>query len=412
MPRGIDYIDPERLERLKNNMAEMLSVSLNVNKNFALVSQFIFERTGAMVSTSTLRRVFQYHTSGKPTRATLDLICKSMGFADWNDFVIKEQIRLRFRLSQVISFLRMNGISDRKLVKRLIHENKDNQNIFALLDAAIQIAISKRDTSFLKDFFEMLPTFESQKDLSMMYFMIHNLMIGLKQAGIMQELLPFYGADPIAQLYLVEWYVDEDNLDGYYYELLQTYHRHKKTPQSLLFYYCLMYQHALTNNLSTQVWADIIRNMAVPVNIHHIPKARRLAVLLIEAADQPTELVDTLKQAHEFLTTLDTDKKTVSALFISRLLFKKRLHGIISEILSMVPDTQYIGKDIFEQIHINQLNIYKAYSLCCNGKTEAAEVLLSTFDTLYVDSFIQNSILQDFAQVSALIAEKKQLTLG
>jgi hypothetical protein len=37
----------------------------------------------------------------------------------------------------------------------------------------------------------------------------------------MDELIPYYGADAKSQKYLVEYYVDEDNLNGYYYNLLQ-----------------------------------------------------------------------------------------------------------------------------------------------------------------------------------------------
>lgn len=90
MPKGLQNTNPEILERLRAKVAQTLTFSLNTNKNYDLFSDIIFERTGALLSNSTLRRVFQYECGNHPTQSTLDLICKTIGFRDWNDFIHNE----------------------------------------------------------------------------------------------------------------------------------------------------------------------------------------------------------------------------------------------------------------------------------------------------------------------------------
>jgi len=403
MPKGLDFIQPGMLEKLKSKLSESLPFTLHSNKNFTFLSQYIFERTGSLVSASTLRRVFQYRSDNKPTLATLDLICRSIGYAGWIDFHTKEQIQLRFELSQSMSFLRLNGIGNRQLIRQILHEHKDNLNIFALLDTLVQIALLNKDREFLESFFDFLPDFEKTKDLSMMYFLMHNLVIGLKQTGMIDHMIPFYGSHPKAQLYLVEWFVDEDNLDGYYYDLLQVYHQHKTDPQALLFYYCMMYQHAMASNQPVTPWAEKIRNFGDLDSIHHIPRARRLGILLCEAIDNQQALDELLNETADFLTPLSSDGKCVSGLYICRVLFKKRFDTLIPKVLALIPDQQHTGKDIFEIIHINQLSIYRAFNLCLHNKYREASQLLSTFKPIYVDAFMQKSIMHDFGIVKEII---------
>lgn len=113
MPKGLKNLDTEILERLRVKVAHTLAFSLNSNKSYDLLSNIIFDRTGALISNSTLRRVFQYDSDNNPTKSTLDLICRTIGFRDWDEFIEKESNYAQVDLSQLITMFKLQGLRDR-----------------------------------------------------------------------------------------------------------------------------------------------------------------------------------------------------------------------------------------------------------------------------------------------------------
>ncbi len=409
MPKGVYSIHPERIEQLRSMVENTVGFSLHSNNNFEVLSDFIFKQTGELLSKSTLRRVFQFNTTTKPTEATLGLICKAIGFDGWEDFNHNETFELQFEIEHYISMLRMNGIMDRPLIEQILAENRENPYLVSFVDALIQVAIANRDINFLKDIFSVLAVFENLKHFHKIYFLSHTLVISLLQSGLMTELIPFYGADPKAQSYLVEWYVDEDNLNGYYYDLLQVYHQYKQTPEALLFYNCLMYQHAIDNNQVVSKWVLKVRNFKDNDTIHPIPRARRFAILLIEALEKPGELEVVRRSVVTFINSLIENDKILISIILCRMLFKNRCDGLLAEILALIPEQKGKSTDVFSRIHNNQLIIYQAYNLYNQTKLQEASLKLSKFNPLLVDLFWRNSIMSDFEAVSEMVMRELKL---
>lgn len=405
MPKGVQNTTPEILERLRTKVAQSLAFPLNSNKSYNLLSTNIFERTGALISNSTLRRVFQYDSENHPTKSTLDLICKSIGFQDWDDFIEKESNHSQFDLSQLITMFRFQGLRDHAQTRKTLEEFSNHPNFFNLLDAVVQLAISNRDIEFLSKIFELDIVFErNHSPVTLMYF-IHNLVIGLNQSGLMPELIEYYGTDPKAHVYMVEWFVDEDNLNGYYRDLLQIYHRYKTTPEALLFYNCLMYQHAIENNLATSPWIDFIRQFNSTVAIHQIPKGRRFAILMLETSD-PGETDDILNKASELFRNLNEIEKIKTAIYMVKLLFIKQRDELIAKVLVLTPDINGADKNTDDLTNINQLRIYRAYSLYRQGEKEKASAKLKEFDPILVQAFMYNHIMNDYRVISNLITNE------
>ena len=402
MPKGVQNTDPEILERLRDRVAHSLAFSLNSNKSYDLLSNIIFDRTGTLLSNSTLRRVFQYDSVNNPTKSTLDHICKSIGFRDWDDFIEKESNHSQFDLSQLITMFRFQGLRDHAQTRQALEEFSYHPNFFNLLDAVVQLAISNRDIEFLSKIFELDIVFErNHSPVTLMYF-IHNLVIGLNQSGLIPELIEYYGKDPKAQVYLVEWFVDEDNLNGYYRDLLQVYHRHKTTPEALLFYNCLMYQHAIENKLATSPYLDFIRQFNSTAPIHQIPTGRRFAILMLEAGDS-RETDDILNKTSELFRSLNEIEKITTALYMVKLLFFGRKDELMDKVLFLTPDISGADKNTDDLTNINQVRIYMAYSLYQQGEKEKALVKLNEFDPLLVQAFIYNHIMDDYKIISRMI---------
>ena len=406
MPKGLHGIDLVMFVKFRTKVSQSLHVSLNSNKNYNTFADLIYERTHVRVSASTLRRIFQYESHHIPTRSTLDLVCKSIGYSNWDDFIEKELTYSQFDLSQVISTIQLGGNPNHEQVMRMIEKFKNSSNLFSLLDVIVQAAISKRDIKLLSELFDFPEVFTFEQDSLKIYFFVHNLVIKLNQSGLMAELIPYYGISSKAQVFLIEWYVDEDNLDGYYFDLLQVYHKYKTNQEAQLFYNCLMYQHASLKEQSTEPWLDSIRSFVETEPTHPIPRARRLGSMMLETDLKAFINDDLLKETDDFFHQLSDDDKIVTVMIIVRLLFIKQRANLITYILRYAPDIMGIEKNIWTRININQTRIYRAFSFISLNEKERATKELEKFDSFLVNNFIHNSIMRDYNFISELVVLK------
>jgi len=406
MPKGLQNINSEIIERLRVRVSHSMPFPLNSNKDYEHLSQFVFEQTGAMLSSSTLRRIFQYNSGNKPTKSTLDLICKSIGLKDWEDFIEKEGIHSQPDLAQVITMFKLQGIDNHARTWQILDEHSKHLNIFNLLEAVVQIAISKKDIAFLRSVFELDQIFDQNQNPVPIIYFVHGFVISLIQSDLMPELTASFGASKNAQNHLVESYVDEDNLDGYFYDLLQAYHKNKTTPEAELFYHCLMYQRALENNLVTQPHLDFIRQFSDEIAVHHIPKGRSLAILMLDAG-QDTEATDRLlERTRHLFQHIGEIAAITTALYMVKLLFIQRKDTLIHAVVALAPETGNAARNIDDLTNINQFKIYRAYSLYQRGQKSNALRMLDEFDPLMVQAFIYNHIMNDYKIISALVKDE------
>jgi len=403
MPKGVQNTNPEILEKLRIKVSQSLVFSLNSNKSFDLLSNVIFEQTGAMLSNSTLRRVFQYDCDNHPTKGTLDLICKTIGYRDWGNFLEREGNNFHPDLSQLITMFKLQGIGNQAETWQILEKHTGHPEFFTLLDAVAQLAIANRDMEFLSKIFDLESAFSVKRNPLPIIYFIHKLVIGLNQSGLMPGLIDKYGANPMAQAHLIESFVDEDNMNGYFYDLLQVYYQFKTTPEARLFFHCLMYQRAIENNMETYPHLEFIRQFSSTLPVHHLPMGRRYAILLLETNDREDEKEDILNKTRRLFHTLNDIARITTALYMVKLLFLKRKDELIEKVLSLAPEISGAGMNIDDLTNINQIKIYRAYVLFKKKKKEDALLKLIEFDPLMVHAFIYNHIMNDYLEISGML---------
>jgi hypothetical protein len=104
--------------------------------------------------------------------------------------------------------------------------------------------------------------------------------------------------------------------------------------------------------------------------------------------------------------TLNDIARLTTALYMVKLLFIKRKDELIENVLSLTPESDDIGKNIDDLTNINQIKIYKAYSLYQKGEKENALRKLNEFDPLLVHAFIYNHIMNDYRVISDLVTSE------
>jgi hypothetical protein len=164
-----------------------------------------------------------------------------------------------------------------------------------------------------------------------------------------------------------------------------------------------MYQRAIENNLSTRQHLDFIIQFNDSIPIHHIPKGRMLAILMLEANDQTETIDEILNKTRELFHNLNEIEKITTALYMLKLLFFKQKNELMDKVLLFAPDISGADKNIDDRTNINQVKIYRANSLFQKGEKENALLKLNEFDPLLVQAFIYIHIMNDYRIISDLI---------
>ena len=76
---------------LRKEVELVLGVPMRTPQDFDLLSNRIFEVKHEQVSSFTLKRFYGYIDRGRCSRATLDILCRFVGYRDWLDFVQKKK---------------------------------------------------------------------------------------------------------------------------------------------------------------------------------------------------------------------------------------------------------------------------------------------------------------------------------
>jgi hypothetical protein len=168
-----------------------------------------------------------------------------------------------------------------------------------------------------------------------------------------------------------------------------------------------MYQRALENNLDTQPHLDLIRQFSDEIPVHHIPKGRSLAILMLDAG-QDTEATDRLlERTRHLFQHIGEIAAITTALYMVKLLFIQRKDALIHAVVALAPETGSAARNIDDLTNINQFKIYRAYSLYKRGQKANALRMLDEFDPLMVQAFIYNHIMNDYKLISALVRDEK-----
>jgi hypothetical protein len=91
------------IHELKKQMEDRLKRKMKTPNDFIFLSGVIWERTHENISATTLKRLWGYIDGADETRvSTLDILSKSLGFLDWDDFL--KHIKTESGSDPVLSF--------------------------------------------------------------------------------------------------------------------------------------------------------------------------------------------------------------------------------------------------------------------------------------------------------------------
>lgn len=391
MPRGIDIKEYGLTNRLKLIVEQNLKLSTSVNKNYPLLSDLILNKTGQYLSVSTLKRIFSEKNTTRPSKYTLNIIAQAAGLESWDKFVSVEKRNSFLRHEWVIFTLRHMGYKDWNEFQRIFFQFVDTDEIYNVMSQLVECAVRQGDTESLTKMLD-LPYIWQNVSQNYHGFLFHvSLGIALRNSGIVYKLIPVYARHPHSQKCFIESFVDEDNLNGYYGDLLHEYIKHKNNQESQLFYYCLMCQRDFENGIMNSEHFNYLITFRSAEKTHFFPLIRRLALLIVKYISDK-ELVDQLiGEVHEIIKPLDDSDFYDSVLTFCYLAFIAHDDYPIRRIFELTKiDTNRLTYNHIVNNSLVALKIYEAFYLAGLGKKQKAVEVLDKFDSFNTLFYLNN----------------------
>lgn len=376
------------------------------------------------ISATTLKRLFGFATElHAPRLFTLDVIANYCGYSDWKNMLLGQHLPLNggtdklkdedvYYLQQQSSiFMSMQKIDFERVVE-LCEKFGDKSEIYQFVTDIIKLAAYIKDIGFLKELFNLpcIYNFKKHND-GKIYYLGHTVGIVLRGAPDMAaELVPVYAENPVAQRVMVEWFADEDYLDGYYGSFLDHYHRFRnESLEDRLFYYSMKYtQCCYAGDLENgRNWFRKIEETGIDQYINPKLAGRYLGICLME---EPHHLFSPVSSFYQHAVIyLDDSYENAMAflLYAFRYLYRSGNKSWINGLTQMF-EKQFRHREKLVMTYLgvkieNALSIYLAYSYFLEGKTETAMSCLEKVDTNLFNVYIYKQLEKDYRSVWQLL---------
>lgn len=376
------------------------------------------------ISATTLKRIFGFAKNiEKPRLSTLDTLASYLNYADWGSLLnstSENENRLTVLnsgythvIQQQLLIMMMTGIIDVRKVEALcIRYGVCNEIINFIIDL-VMFAGKSKNVLFLKQVFDLPVVYDSiLKNPKLLddrlYFIGQSVGMALRSdKTIANELIKIYGTNAVAQVILIEWFVDEDYLNDYYGKMLEIYYKHKiKSSETRIFYTALKYTRALQVNdrIKQKFWSSEIKKITISKNNHPILIGRYVGIILSEGM---ADRIGSEKEITNFLMKTISNynyiQKAYTGLFALRYLFANKnklwLMKIASFFEKELNKEKQVEKDFWTQKIDNQLLIYFAYSKFLKGNLKTAKTCLNKIDLNLFDVFRYRSLHKDLLEV-------------
>ncbi len=388
------------------------------------------------VSVTTLKRLLGFAKSvEQPRLYTLDVIAGYIGYKDWSSLLANIQKTESIAVTTATKSKKQEGVSNdiyllhhqisislttqtinTKRIVSLCRQLGKQAEIFPFVIEMIGIGARQKNIQFLKQVFNLPAIFdEKTHDLIPMYYLGQTMGLMMRShPDIADELTESLAANTNAQHYFIEWFVDEDYLQGYYGKLLDAYHRNKQSEvQDKLFYFALKYCQAVqTGNVIQRInWYKKIKVLKIPAHLHEIPAARYTGICLSEETGHYFNATSPYYRIiQQYAYVKDYEKALGFTLYLCRELFRSMRTDWLVQVITEFE--KYHGKPLKKvKIHLdsltqNELFIYKAYASLLQGNKRKASQYLRIVDSTLFDPFIYQQMHKDYVYVSEMVKEK------
>jgi hypothetical protein len=314
-----------------------------------------------------------------------------------------------YRLNHQISICKATQSIDTQKIVELATELGHLPAFIPFVTETIGIAARQNNVEFLSEVFCLPRLFEPgvHNDLDL-YYIGQAMGLTLRNyPELAEQLIQPLANNRNARQYLIEWFVDEDFLNGYYGKLLDAYHPHKRENiADKLFYFALKYKQCLRGGdvVGRIGWYRKLRELKLPDPMYEILAARYLGTCLAEERDhiyQPSSPYHAIirKYVHNF----GYDKSVTFVFFLSRELYlHKRMDWLVQLVVEF--ENAYAQHPPTDKLHWtlnteNQAKVYLAIAAHLLGDSKKARDLIRQVDVNMFDPFIYHQIKHDFKEV-------------
>ena len=385
------------------------------------------------ISPTTLKRLFGFAKSiDQPRTYTLDLLANYIGFIDWvtllakmeqaNNFSEEKILRLnteikknKHLLHHQISISLTTQFINSKLVNELCKRFGKEPEIFPFITELITIAANQKNIQFLSKVFSLSNVFNIKTHEPLGYYYIgqtFGLMLRMHK-DISEELILPLASNINAQKYFIEWFVDEDQLHGYYGKLLDTYYlKAERKPERDLFYFCLKYKQSsqVGDSINQNKWFKKISKININPDFHPIPIGRAIGIRICNSANNNFDKTSKLYEEIQTFGFKQEYNKSISfLLYLCREIFNgQRIDWLIAVLKEF---ENYHGKwELYNRskdhwgIKIeNQLRIYAAFAYHKTNEIKLGNICFKKIDSNLFEPFMYKQIHHDYIQVQEFL---------
>lgn len=365
-------------------------------------SEELLTRARISISYNTLRRLFGIiKGSNQASRFTLDCISKSIGYEDFADF---QQAVNQFEVDFFNDILILNRLSiqqDDQLILRIVQDFQFvTWDEVYQMKSIVDLCLEVENFRLLKSIFEIKFDLRNEETTWKLYVAFQSIFIQSKQGNqavidFVEELMPY---NEMAQRILLQLFVDEDALKGYYGRWIQAASvdlvEDMELFQQLMLVQLAVLQHqnARAQELLNACHLLFTENK---VSYHPILKGRLAAWNLM--------LNDDVKICYRLFEGLESVK---DQLFF--IVFFYRLQEVFGQDITRINLIEHYRFDELritftfpEKQNLNVFYLLKArYWLIKNDKIQMAQVL-SKFNPLYKYSCLYAWVDNQWAQLNA-----------
>lgn len=219
MPKFVNITTDERLF-LKKACEEKFKLTINDTNDCKKLSELIFNKNNILISYNTLRRFFNIlPNSNQPSLYTLNLLAFLVGFADFKSL---REYRIRSNRDFIHENLHLFNFCDKINITTLNEIipllNEDNWESIYQIRSIIDLLIKKDQIELIAMFFEIDIDENDWEKMYKYYVAFQPIHIAARSNNkkIINFINDFINKSKIVQLVLLQLYVEEDCLEGYY----------------------------------------------------------------------------------------------------------------------------------------------------------------------------------------------------
>jgi hypothetical protein len=420
---------------VRQKIEERFGKPIRYSKDCEALAASIQKACQERISPTTLKRLFGFaKTIDQPRLFTLDVLALYTGYPNWHSLLDKvdsanaamavdpllnrtqasmSNTQGVYRLNHQISIYKATQSIDTKKIVALATELGHLPAFIPFVTETIGIAARQNNAEFLAEVFSLPrlfdPTVHSDLDL---YYIGQAMGLTLRNfPELAQQLIQPLANNRNARQYLIEWFVDEDFLNGYYGKLLDAYHPYKRENiADKLFYYALKYKQCLQEGdvVGRIGWYRKMKELKLPDPLYEILAARFLGTCLAEERDhifQPSSPYYTMIQQCMYKSIYD--KSVNFVFFLGRELYlHKRLDWLVQLIVDFekFPAENQPEDKLHWTLNLeNQLLVYRAFVAHLLSDSKKARELIKQVDMHLFDPFIYHQMQQDYKEIRKCI---------